>query len=37
MFYSQDNQDEILEKYVFKGYQNGFYMDIGAHDGYLVL
>jgi FkbM family methyltransferase len=33
MFNSQDKQDEILEKYVFKGHKNGFFMDIGAHDG----
>jgi hypothetical protein len=24
MFNSQDKQDEILEKYVFKGHKNGF-------------
>lgn len=33
MFYSQDNQDSYLEKNVFKGYKNGFYVDVGAHDG----
>jgi FkbM family methyltransferase len=33
MFYSQDNQDKYLENVVFKGYKNGFYMDVGAHDG----
>ena len=33
MFNSQDKQDEILEKYVFKGHKNGFFMDVGAHDG----
>jgi FkbM family methyltransferase len=33
MFYSQDKQDEYLEKNVFKGYKNGVFMDIGAHDG----
>ena len=33
MFYSQDKQDQILETQVFKGYKNGFFMDIGAHDG----
>lgn len=32
-FYSQDNQDKFLETYIFKGYKNGFFMDIGAHDG----
>jgi FkbM family methyltransferase len=33
MFYSQDNQDLYLETNVFKGYKNGFYVDVGAHDG----
>jgi FkbM family methyltransferase len=33
MFYSQDNQDSYLEANVFKGYKNGFYVDVGAHDG----
>ena len=33
MFYSQDNQDRWLETNIFKGYQNGFYVDVGAHDG----
>jgi len=33
MFHSQDNQDRYLETYVFKGYKNGFYVDVGAHDG----
>lgn len=33
MFYSQDKQDEYLETNIFKGYKNGFYVDVGAHDG----
>lgn len=33
MFHSQDNQDTYLEKYVFKGYKDGFFVDVGAHDG----
>ena len=33
MFYSQDNQDKFLEENVFKGYKNGIYVDVGAHDG----
>jgi len=33
MFYSQDNQDRYLETNIFKGYKNGFYVDVGAHDG----
>jgi FkbM family methyltransferase len=32
-FYSQYQQDEYLERNVFHGYKNGFFMDIGAHDG----
>jgi FkbM family methyltransferase len=33
MFYSQFKQDEYLEKTIFKGFKNGIFMDIGAHDG----
>ena len=33
MFYSQDKQDEFLEFNIFKGYKNGFFVDVGAHDG----
>jgi len=33
MFYSQCSQDEYLENNFFKGYKNGFYVDVGAHDG----
>lgn len=33
MFYSQDKQDAYLENNIFKGYKNGFYVDVGAHDG----
>jgi FkbM family methyltransferase len=33
MFYSQDNQDKYLETNIFKGYKNGFYVDVGSHDG----
>jgi FkbM family methyltransferase len=33
MFYSQCGQDEYLEKNVFKGYKNGIFVDVGAHDG----
>ena len=33
MFYSQTSQDEFLEKNVFKGYKNGTFIDVGAHDG----
>jgi FkbM family methyltransferase len=33
MFNSQDKQDEFLETNVFKGFKNGFFVDIGAHDG----
>jgi len=33
MFNSQYDQDKYLEKNIFKGYKNGFYVDVGAHDG----
>jgi FkbM family methyltransferase len=33
MFYAQHKQDEFLEKVVFKGFKNGVYVDVGAHDG----
>lgn len=33
MFNSQHGQDEYLETNIFKGYKNGFYVDVGAHDG----
>ena len=33
MFNSQFDQDKYLETFVFKGYKNGFYVDVGAHDG----
>ena len=33
MFHSQDNQDKYLETNIFKGYKNGVYVDVGAHDG----
>jgi FkbM family methyltransferase len=36
MYNSQDKQDEFLEKVIFKGYKNGFFMDIGAHDGITI-
>lgn len=36
MFYSQDKQDEFLEKMVFKGFKNGVFMDIGSHDGITI-
>lgn len=33
MFYSQAKQDRYLEENVFKGYKNGVFVDVGAHDG----
>ena len=33
MFNSQYGQDEFLEKNIFKGFKNGVFMDVGAHDG----
>lgn len=36
MFYSQYKQDKYLEENVFKGYKNGFFVDVGAHDGITI-
>ena len=33
---SQYNQDLYLETQIFKGYKNGFYVDVGAHDGITI-
>jgi FkbM family methyltransferase len=33
LFYSQYKQDEYLETTIFKGYKDGFYVDVGSHDG----
>jgi FkbM family methyltransferase len=33
MYYSQCEQDKYLDMNVFKGFKNGVFMDIGAHDG----
>jgi FkbM family methyltransferase len=35
-FYSQCGQDEFLEKMIFCGFKDGFFMDIGAHDGVTI-
>ena len=32
-FYSQCEQDSFLENTIFKGFKNGVFVDIGAHDG----
>ena len=36
MYNSQDNQDKYLEENVFKGYKNGIFVDVGAHDGITI-
>jgi FkbM family methyltransferase len=33
IYYSQNKQDEYLENTIFKGFKNGIFMDVGAHDG----
>lgn len=33
MYNSQFNQDKYLEENIFKGYKNGIFVDVGAHDG----
>jgi FkbM family methyltransferase len=32
-YYGQNLQDKFIEENIFKGYKNGFFIDIGAHDG----
>ena len=32
-FYSQDGQDEFIERVIFKDLYNGYFVDIGANDG----
>jgi FkbM family methyltransferase len=36
MFHSQYKQDEFLEKNIFKAFKNGFFVDVGAHDGVTI-
>jgi FkbM family methyltransferase len=36
IYYSQCQQDKFLEENFFKGFKNGFFMDIGAHDGIFI-
>lgn len=33
---SQCEQDKYLEENIFKGYKNGFFVDVGAHDGLTI-
>lgn len=33
MYHSQDKQDELLDKHVFKGQRRGIFVEIGAWDG----
>ena len=36
MYYSQNNQDKFLEENIFKGYKNGFFVEVGANDGLFI-
>ena len=36
MFHSQYKQDKFLEKKIFKGFKNGFFVDVGAYDGIAI-
>jgi FkbM family methyltransferase len=36
MFSSQYKQDKYLEENIFKGYKNGVFVDVGAHDGLTI-
>ena len=31
--YSQYEQDKFLDTCIFKGFKNGYFVDVGAHDG----
>lgn len=33
MFYSQFKQDSYIENNIFKGHEDGIFVDVGAHDG----
>ena len=33
MYYSQDNQDKMLNEHVFLNYKKGVFVDVGAHNG----
>lgn len=33
MFHGQHLQDKFLEENIFRGFRNGFFVDVGAHDG----
>ena len=33
MYYSQFKQDQLVNEFFFKNKKNGFFVDIGAHDG----
>ena len=33
MYNSQDRQDKYLEENVFRGFKNGYFVDVGAHNG----
>lgn len=35
-YYSQYQQDKYLEESIFKGHKNGFFVDVGAHDGVTI-
>jgi len=35
-FYGQCGQDRFLESKIFKGMQNGYFVDVGAHDGLTI-
>jgi FkbM family methyltransferase len=36
MYHSQDKQDQFLEENIFRGYKNGIFVDVGAHDGITI-
>ena len=36
MFHGQHDQDKYLENTIFKGYKDGFFVDVGAHNGIAI-
>jgi FkbM family methyltransferase len=36
MYHSQEGQDKFLDTHVFKGFREGVFVDVGAHDGIII-
>lgn len=35
-YHSQESQDRYLDENIFKGFRNGTFVDVGAHDGLTI-